>query len=470
MVESVEAQREDGQRPSSPLLRRIRSTRALLAAWQAVEANTRTSGSTEIRAQVQKIRVDLAKFLRDLQTDLRSGQAIFELQHGYARRKRPGSDQRRGIVVAPIRNRVLQRAILDVLQTREQSIRRRLGTLPDLVETPTSVGGIPGRGAPDAVRLIRDAMRSGAGYFVRSDISDFFTRVPRDTIVEHVARETGDSAFTAMLEAALRTDLANEVELRERGWRHYFPGETIGVPQGSSLSAWCGNLLLHDFDREMNGPGLTTIRYVDDFVVLASDRRRARQAFERGLRILANHRLSARNPFEVIDPKKAAHGTTRGGFDFLSYAIRSDRVAPSGDAKASLLKMVTDTIRKAKEEMGGAEGDRRGHERRYAQTLVLLDDQIHGWGHSFRETTNRVEFHQLDARITTELERFENWFHRRRREVADARKARRLLGVAVLADIPSPGSSSSDAQHADGQISHPSRVPAGIWRDPNSRR
>lgn len=317
-------------------------------------------------------------------------------------------------------------------------MRRRLGALPALVETTTSVGGIPGRGPPDAVRLIREAMQSGAGYFVRSDISDFFTQVPRGPLLRQVAHETGDPAFAAMLDAALRTDLVNEAELRERGWRHYFPGEAVGVPQGSSLSAWCGNLLLHDFDRQMNSPGLTTIRYIDDFVVLAADRRRARQAFERGLKLLGSHGLSARNPFEVTDPKKAAHGTTRDGFDFLSYAISTHSVAPSRAAKADLLQLVRDTIKEAKQDVRDAPLERRTRERRYVQTLVLLDDQIRGWGHSFRETTNRVEFHQLDVRITAELKGFEDWFHRSRRELADEKKARRLLGVAMLTDTPPP--------------------------------
>ncbi|MFC0409509.1 reverse transcriptase domain-containing protein [Roseomonas elaeocarpi] len=416
----------------------MRTTRALLAAWQAVETSARTSGNPEVRAQVDAIRGELPGFLRELQSDLRQGKPIFDPQQGYAKRKKPGSDARRGIVVAPLRNRVVQRAMLDVLQTREPKIRQRLGGLPELVETPTSVGGIPERGPPDAVRLIQAAMQAGARYFVRSDISDFFTRIPRPPILDQVRQETGDAAFATMLGAALRTDLANEAELRERGWLHYFPDATTGVPQGSSLSAWCGNLLLHDFDRALNTAGTVTVRYIDDFVVLAQDRRTAQRAFQQGLQMLKARGLSARDPFAGDDPK-AAHGTTATGFDFLSFALRPGYVAPSRAAKASLLKMVEDTIKQARQTMDSGVLDHRSRERCYAQTLTLLDDQVRGWGHAFRETNNRVEFHQLDERIDQELRRFEDWFQRRRRTVGDERRARRLLGVAILADTPAAG-------------------------------
>ena len=55
----------------------------------------------------------------------------------------------------------------------------------------------------------------------------------------------------SLLEHAIATELENADEVKE--WIHLFPQEDIGVPQGSSLSAVAGNIVLRDFDKTLNG-------------------------------------------------------------------------------------------------------------------------------------------------------------------------------------------------------------------------
>ena len=51
-----------------------------------------------------------------------------------------------------------------------------------------------------------------------------------------------------------------------------FPNETIGVAQGSALSALAGNIALREFDAEMNSRGLVCVRYIDDFMLLGGSK------------------------------------------------------------------------------------------------------------------------------------------------------------------------------------------------------
>jgi len=70
-----------------------------------------------------------------------------------------------------VRNRVVQRAILDVLQ--------RDPRITVLLRTKHSFGGIEGRGIVHAMREVAKAVSAGHVHYYRSDIRDFFTAIPQ---------------------------------------------------------------------------------------------------------------------------------------------------------------------------------------------------------------------------------------------------------------------------------------------------
>ena len=139
--------------------------------------------------------------LRGLQEALRKGEFKFSLQRGVLQRRK-GKDPR-PIVVSPVTNRIVQRAILETLQSQAPSTVRRLGDIPIALSTPTSVGGIPGKGASDAVRIISKAIREGATHYIRSDVKDFFTKVPTARLIESIRQQTGDDEFTDLIQDGL---------------------------------------------------------------------------------------------------------------------------------------------------------------------------------------------------------------------------------------------------------------------------
>lgn len=93
---------------------------------------------------------------------------------------KPGKTPR-PIVIASLTSRIVQRAILDVCQSDKPSIQKKLGLLPSLLQTPTSVGGLPNKGVKTAIEIIERARLGGATHYVRSDIQAFFTRISKQT-------------------------------------------------------------------------------------------------------------------------------------------------------------------------------------------------------------------------------------------------------------------------------------------------
>jgi len=71
----------------------------------------------------------------------------------------------------------------------------------------------------------------------------------------------------------------------------------------------------------------------------------------------------------------------------------------------------------------------------FAQTLVSLDRKVRGWGNSFREIDQRLEFKQLDGQIRSRVSEFIGWYTKQTKGLPDDYRMR-ALGVALLHDTP----------------------------------
>ena len=179
-----------------------------------------------------------------IQKRLREGRYEFSPKWGYAKRKSGGS--RRGITVHGVSDRIVQRAILNVIYTRDPALRKCLGQVPEVLNIPTSFAGTPGRGVPEAIALAVKTIRGGATAFAVSDMKDFFPCVPRMDVVQCFKDNVQDNEFVELFRAALQTEIENRDEIAQ--WLELFPIDEVGVAQGSLLSVLAGNLSLRRFD------------------------------------------------------------------------------------------------------------------------------------------------------------------------------------------------------------------------------
>lgn len=303
----------------------VRRAATLQRAWFTIRANAASSKSGRSKKEAADFDYALSQNIKRIQDRLRSGYS-FSKPHGALKPKKSGTGKR-GLVIAPIEDRVVQRAILDVLQDHHAP------TIRSVLETPTSFGGIPGRGVADAIRRIEGARRGeGIAFLAGSDISGFFTKIKVEPVVEFVATATGDHSFARLFDDALRVDLANTADLSPEDLA-LFPRAGIGVAQGCPLSAFAGNVFLRDFDAEMNQGDTICLRYIDDFILLARSKGEAERALEKARHLLEGLDLAIYDP--ATHPDKAFLGPFSSDIHFLGHELVPGKYAaktakPSG--------------------------------------------------------------------------------------------------------------------------------------------
>ncbi len=177
---------------------RVREIGTLLHAWEAIRRNGETSKSRKTREETRKFQADLPSKLRSIQEQLRNLPYKFARQIGATPEKAKGKGKR-PLVIAPIADRIVQRAILDVLQDADE-----LTAVQHVIATPTSIGGIRGRGVEDAIAIIERAYSEGNAIHVAgSDISGFFTRINQAGVVQFIKEQTDDEEFVELFDRRL---------------------------------------------------------------------------------------------------------------------------------------------------------------------------------------------------------------------------------------------------------------------------
>lgn len=240
----------------------------------------------------------------------------------------------RPISIATVRDRVVQRAILDRIWT---DIRSN-------VYIETSFGGIrpykTKRGVykqpnPEsnsqrcvraAVRRILDLRKQGYIWVFETDIENFFPTINRKKLFVFLRQLLRDSTIDGLIEAALDSSIANAQDLGKLAelW-----DPTSGVPKGGVLSPILANLYLYNHDKTLSELGFKLVRYVDDLVVLTKNYEKAFQAYEvckdslQRLELQIHplgNKFKSRIKTQILSPSET--------FDFLGLTFTKNSVMP----------------------------------------------------------------------------------------------------------------------------------------------
>ena len=104
-------------------------------------------------------------------------------------------------------------------------------------------------------------MESGKRWVVDLDLEKFFDRVNHDILMSRLARKVKDKRVLKLIRAYL------EAGILDNG---VFTVSDKGTPQGGPLSPLLSNILLDDFDKELERRGHAFCRYADDCNVYVS--------------------------------------------------------------------------------------------------------------------------------------------------------------------------------------------------------
>lgn len=232
--------------------------------------------------------IPLARLQADLEQLLRGGYQPPAAQ-GYLLPKASGGMHL--LAVAPAYDRVLQRAVQQVLAASLQALAAQRD----------------GAGE-DAGQAIRQAWQAGYRWVYEGDIQDFFPSIDLTRLRERlVAMYHHDPVVEAIL-GWLQADVVCAGE--RVAWQR-------GLPLGSPLSALLAELMLDDFDHDMAAAGFRLVRTGDKFVVLCQDPAEAGRARQAAQASLAEHGLQ-------LHPDKSRMASLDQGFEHLDYLFVRD--------------------------------------------------------------------------------------------------------------------------------------------------
>ena len=420
---ATERKRPAGQTLSA----RVRATDTLLKAWHAIRRNGETSRSPKTRQATKDFGADLPRQIRRIQERMRRPPYIFAPQIGTTPQKAKGSGKR-PLVIARLEDRIVQRAILDILQTSDE-----LPGVRQILKTSTSIGGIPGRGVAHAITLIDAAHQAGNANFVAgSDISEFFTKINQAAVVEFIHEQADNEEFVDLIRRALKVELANANEMEPDELR-LFPTDETGVAQGCPLSALAGNIALRDFDASLNDRGITCIRYIDDFILLGRRKDAVFKAFASAKEQLATLDMSIYEP--ETRPDKAFFGPFSDHFDFLGYKLVPGIYPPAAKNREHIIASIRGELDEGRAHILQALNSYTGGKplQLYAQTLVAVDGILRAWSGSFSASRCLDTAKSIDNTVNALISDFIA-FYRQNAEDRSQTERRRILGVHVVED------------------------------------
>jgi RNA-directed DNA polymerase len=300
--------------------------------------------------------------LRRLEEELRTG----KYQPRAVKRvwiPKPGSREMRPLGIPSVRDRVVQTALLHVLEP-----------IFDSTFAENSYGFRHGRGCHHALERIEALLNKGYVHVVDADLKSYFDTIPKDRLMDRVGERISDRGILRLVEQFLEQGVMD-------GLREWTP--ELGTPQGAVISPLLANLYLNPLDHLMAEADIAMIRYADDFVILCRSREAAEQALTKVKHWVEENGL-------MLHPTKTKVVDARtDGFDFLGYTFRGTLRVP----RQKSLDKVKETIR-AK--------TRRQNGNSLTWIVGTLSATLQGWFGFFRHCHGNV-FTDMDSWVRGRL-------------------------------------------------------------------
>ena len=249
--------------------------------------------------------------------------------------------------IPTVLDRVVQQAIVQVLTP-----------IFDPGFSEHSYGFRPGRSAHGAVLAVQKFATEGYRWVVDVDLKAFFDHVNHDVLMGRLAARISDPELLRLIRRFLRAGMMAGGVMSPR---------TAGTPQGGPLSPLLSNVLLDEWDKELERRGHRFVRYADDCNIYVRSKRAGERVLESCRRFLAK-----RLRLTVNEEKSAvARPSTR---TFLGYSLTVHRKPK--------LRLGPESVRRLKDRLRAILRRTRG---RSLKVIVFeLNQYLRGWLGYFR--------------------------------------------------------------------------------------
>lgn len=260
----------------------------------------------------------------------------------------------------------------------QQALYQELVYTFEATFSENSYGFRIGRKAQQAVLKAQEYIQEGCEWVVDIDLEKFFDRVNHDILMSRVARKVKDKKILLLIRKFLQAGVMENglVQVTEEG-----------TPQGGPLSPLLSNIMLDDFDKELEKRGLRFARYADDCNIYVKSEKAGQRVMESVVKF-----LTTKLKLKVNQNKSAvAHPWER---KFLGFTFKKE-----GPGKIvvheSRVKRLKDKIRGLTKKMRGSN---------LTDSIRKLVMPItRGWANYFGIAEERGIFESLDGWIRRKI-------------------------------------------------------------------
>lgn len=336
---------------------------------------------------------------------------------------KPGGGER-GLGIPNVVDRWVQQAVLQVLEPIFEPRFHR-----------SSHGFRANRGAHTAIAEAKQYLGEGYRVVVDLDLSKFFDRVHHQRLLNRLGQQVGDKRVLNLVKQMLKAKVVlpdgTKVITEE------------GTPQGGPLSPLLSNIVLDEWDWELERRGLRFVRYADDCNIFVRSERA-------GQRVMSSMRrfLEKRLRLQINEGKSSV--TRPENVHFLGFRFGTDsgpevEVLISAKTKA---KLHTRILELTPRRWGGS----------LRSCMEGLNEYFQGWIAYFRICTEAG---------ANELQRYDAHVRRRLRAMVICQKKRsRFLYRHLIKRGASPAQAAGVAYSARG-VWHRSNRPGMTKAYPN---
>lgn len=261
----------------------------------------------------------------------------------------------------------------------QQAIYQELVKVFDPTFSKHSYGFRPNRSAQQAVLQAQEYIKEGCEWVVDIDLEKFFDKVNHDKLMARIARRVKDKRILLLIRRFLQAGIMEGGLVKPTG---------EGTPQGGPLSPLLSNIMLDDFDKELEKRGLRFARYADDCNIYV----KSQKAGERVMQSITKY-LTQQLKLKVNEQKSAVDNPWNR--KFLGFTFKKGKEPNRIAVHESRVKRFKDKIRGLTKKM-------RGMNLRESIRKMIMPI-TRGWANYFGIAEERKIFETLDGWIRRKI-------------------------------------------------------------------
>jgi RNA-directed DNA polymerase len=270
--------------------------------------------------------------------------------------------------IPTIKDRVVQQAIVNIIEP-----------IFDKTFHPSSYGYRPNHSQQQAVAKAERFMNKyGLEHVVDMDLSKCFDTLDHEIMIKAVSEHVSDGRVLDLIRKFLKAGVMHS---------NNFSKTEVGSPQGGVCSPLLSNIYLNQFDQKMMSKGIRIVRFADDILIFAKDKKTAGDYKAYATKVLEEE-LKLK-----VNQEKTKLTSVHEGVEFLGFVIRSKTLG----INPKRIKRFKDKVRRI---------TRRNSGRKLEEIIKELNPVLRGW----------INYYRV-ANIKGFIRDFTGWLRRRLRMV-----------------------------------------------------